>query len=179
MTIGWMKWIGAGLGLLGGLGLGPLSATAADRIVLTYGSLAMEIPIAELDTLATTGEVSEDLSQLLGLANQEPAALQKVLLEPVSVNPTVLNIALNTPAGERLLDLVGESIQPLSGVDGRSALRAAILASAADGELSLLEVLRVYPSPDIVVQGDRLISAYGEVLEAIGPWLRILTLGQF
>lgn len=166
------RWFGTGLGLLAGLGLGMGSALGAERVVLTYGPLAMEIPIAELDNLAATGQPSEELNSLLELANQEPDTLRSALQSPLTINPLVANLFLSSPPGERLLDLVGESVQPTSGVEGsRGALRSAILASAADGEVSLLEVLKVYPSPDIVVQGDRLVEAYGQIYELIGPWL--------
>jgi hypothetical protein len=164
----------AALGLMAGLGLAPGTAHAAERIVLTYGSLAMTIPVEELDALATTGAASPELNSLLDLAGQDPETLRTALNSPVSINPLAANILLNTPPGERLLDLVGEAVQPTSGAEGsRSALRSALVASAADGEVSLLEVLRVYPSPDIVVQGDRLMDTYGQVFDLIGPWIEL------
>lgn len=164
-----------GLGMVAGLGLAMDPATAAEQVVLTYGSLSLEIPMTELDTLAETGEASDELTSLLALANQEPETLRTALQTPMPVNPFVANLFLNSPPGERLLDLVGESIQPTSGEAGsRSALRAAITAAVDDGEVSLLEVLKVYPSPDIVVQGDRLVETYGMVYELIGPWLEIM-----
>lgn len=173
-----LRGCGTLLGVMMALALGNPAVQAAERIVLTYGSLSMGIPVAELETLAQTGEASGDLSELLSLANQEPENLQRILVESFSINPTVASIALHTPAGERFLDLLGESIQPAAGVGGRSALRATLIAAAADGEISLLEILRLYPSPDIVVKGDRLINAYSQLVAEIAPWLRILTLGQ-
>jgi hypothetical protein len=164
-----------GVGLMAGLAMAMDSAAAAERVVLTYGSLSLEIPIGELDTLAETGEASEELDSLLALANQEPETLRTALQTPMPVNPLVASLFLSSPPGERLLDLVGESIQPTSGEAGsRSALRAAINTAIDDGEVSLLEVLKVYPSPDIVVQGDRLVETYGKVYELIGPWLEIM-----
>jgi thiamine pyrophosphate-dependent acetolactate synthase large subunit-like protein len=44
-----------GVGLMAGLAMAMDSAAAAERVVLTYGSLSLEIPIGELDTLAETG----------------------------------------------------------------------------------------------------------------------------
>lgn len=161
-----------GLGMAAGLGLAMDAATAAEQVVLTYGSLSLEIPITELDTLAETGEASDELTSLLALANQEPETLRTALQTPMPVNSFVASFFLNSPPGERLLDLVGEAVQPTSGEDGSNlALRSAIIASAVDGEVSLLEVLKVYPSPDIVVQGDRLVEVYNQVYGMIGPWI--------
>ncbi len=84
------------------------------------------------------------------------------------------SLALNTPPGDWVLDRVGESIQTSSGAGNPFALRASLLAAANDGQLSLLEVMKVYPSPDIVVQGDRLLESYGELMGLLEPFLDYL-----
>ncbi len=166
-------------GLMAGLGWGGLqAATAADAVVLTYGFVSMEIPMDELTTFAETGEPSGELAQLLALAGQDPATLQTALTTPIPVNTVVLDLALNSPPGEWLLDSIGETIHPDSGVAGRSAMRAAIIGAAADDStLTVLEVMQGYPSPNLVVRGDRLVAAYGELadrLEILGDLAKIL-----
>lgn len=159
------------------------SAAAAEKVVLSYGFLSMAIPMEDLETLAETGETSNQLSQLLNLAGQEPDQLQVALNQPIQLNPVVLSLALNSPAGEWMLDQASETIQPASGGAGRLALRSAIIGAAADDdEITLLEVMQVYPSSEIVVQGDRLLDMYNrfsEVLEPLADLAEILgTLGQ-
>jgi hypothetical protein len=173
MTTG-QKLLGTALGLVAGWGLAMGGAIAADNVVLSYGLISLKIPMGELETLAKTGEASDDLGRLLQAANQEPAALQRALIEPVPMNPVLLNIALNTPPGEWALDRLGESIQTSSGEGSRFALRASLIAAASDGQLTLLEVMKVYPSPDIVVQGDRILASYSEVIGLLGPFLEYL-----
>ncbi|MEM9006999.1 MAG: alpha/beta hydrolase [Cyanobacteria bacterium P01_F01_bin.86] len=147
------------------------AAIAAENVVLTYGFFSTTIPIEDLETLADTGEASNELGQLLDIANQEPAELQTALNQPIELRTTVLDLALNSPPGEWMLDRVSETIQPASGEGGPLALRAAIIgASADDNQITLLELMQVYPSPEIVVQGDRVLEAYNYVSDVIEPF---------
>ncbi|WP_204141653.1 alpha/beta hydrolase [Halomicronema sp. CCY15110] len=160
-------------GLAGGVAalLGQASgAIAAEKIVLTYGPISMQVPITELEDLAATGEPSGQLEQLLKLANQEPASVQTTLTDPVPVNLTVLDFALNSLPGEWALDQVGEIIHPASGAGSRQALRSAIIASAADdNEITLLEVMQAYPTPELMVRGDRLLETYNQLYDILEP----------
>ncbi len=174
----WKTWAQqAALGLMVTLAFAA-PGQAAERIVLTYRSLSLPISIPELEAVAQGQEASADLMQLLTLANQTPEGLRQALMSPMAINPTLVSIGLHTPVGEQFLDRLGEAIQPAPGLEGRSALRATLLTAAADGEITLLEVLRLYPSSDIIVQGDHLVAAYSRLIDAIAPWLRILTIGQ-
>lgn len=158
--------MGFAVGLLSNLS----SAIAADMIVLTYGPLAIDLPIADLEAFAEEGEASDELANLLDLAGQEPDQLRTTLNEPVPVNLTVLDLALNSPPGEWVLDRVSETIHPASGEAGRLALRSALIGSAAtDDEITLLEVMQTYPSPEIVVQGDRLLETYNRLNDVLEP----------
>lgn len=145
-------------------------AIAADKVVLTYGFLSMDVPIADLEALAESGETSEELSSLLTLAGQNPETLRTTLTEPIPLSPIVLDYALNSSAGEWMLDQISETIHPASGEAGKLALRSALIgASSDDRQVTLLEVMQLYPSPEIVVQGDRLVETYNTVYDVIEP----------
>ena len=170
MTAGWKTLLSIGGGIAVILASTAQSVIAAERVVLTYGFFSMSIPIEDLEMLAETGETSGELEQLLDMANQEPEELRTALNQPVELPLTVLDLTLNSPPGEWMLDRVSETIQPASGKGGRSALRAALIgASADDNQLTMLELMQVYPSPEIVVQGDRVLEAYGYVSDVIEP----------
>ncbi|MDA0265448.1 MAG: alpha/beta hydrolase [Cyanobacteria bacterium] len=164
------KLSAVGLGCCVVLGFGPNAAQAAEQVVLTYGDLSMDIPIQDLSDLAETGEPSTELGLLLALANQEPETLQEALTGSVPMNPWVLGLVLNSPPGDWMLEQVGETIQSSSGAGSDSALKAALEVAADDGQMSLIEVMQVYPSPEIVVQGDRLMETYSQVYDLFGPW---------
>lgn len=171
MKLGWKSWltvVGAGVAL-GWIGIGE-RAIAADRVVLTYGFLSMEIPIQDLETFAESGEASDELEEILDIAGQDPEVFRSALNEPINISPTVVDFALNTPPGEWMLDRVSETIHPASGEAGRLALRSALIgASSSDNEITLLEVMQVYPSADIVVRGDRLLDTYSRLYNLLEP----------
>lgn len=170
MTVKWLKRMVAGSVMAIAGWLPAQSAIAADRVVLTYGFLSMDIPMEDIETFAQSGDASGELDNLFRLAGQDPEVFRSTLNEPVSINPTVLDLALNTPPGEWMLDKVSESIHPASGGAGRLALRSALIgASSSDNEITLLEVMQVYPSPDIVVRGDRLLETYNRLYDVLEP----------
>ena len=162
-------WVAAA-GLMAGLMGQVPEAIAAEKIVLTYGPISMRVPITELEDLAETGEPSGQLQELLKLANQEPESVQTTLTDPVSVNLTVLDLALNSLPGEWALDQIGEIIHPASGEGSRQALRSALIAAAADDdEITLLEVMQAYPTPELMVRGDRLLETYNQLYDILEP----------
>jgi len=165
------RWIVMG-GCLAASWLGTAGAAiAAEKVVLTYGFLSMAIPIEDLETFSAGGETSGELDELLRLANQDPTNVRTALTEPVELNPVVLDLALNTPAGDWMLDRVSETIQPATGQAGRQALRAALIGAASDdNQVTLLELMQVYPSEEIVVQGDRLMETYNRLYEVLEPF---------
>ncbi|MEM6838738.1 MAG: alpha/beta hydrolase [Cyanobacteria bacterium P01_C01_bin.120] len=165
--------VGFTSGLLAHLG----GAIAADMVVLTYGPLAIDVPIEDLAVFAESGETSDELGDLLQLAGQDPAQVRNTLNEPVPVNLTVLDLALNSPPGEWMLDRVSETIHPASGEAGRLALRSALIGAAStDNEITLLEVMQAYPSPEIVVRGDRLVETYNRINDILEPLADLATI---
>ena len=171
MIAGWKTLLSMGGCLAVGLVSMGESAIAAEKVTLTYGFVSMTIPIEDLETLATTGETSDELDQLLRMADQEPEELRATLNQPVELRLTVLDMALNSPPGEWMLDRISETVQPASGVGGRLALRSALIGSAADDDqLTLLELMQVYPSPEIVVQGDRILEVYSYINQVLEPF---------
>lgn len=164
------RLVGGSLGLAAGLLSYLGGAIAAETVRLTYGPVSMDIPIAELEEFAETGEPSRELERLFDLANQDPERVRSTLNEPVDVNPVALDMVLNSPVGEWMLDRVSDTIHPASGQAGRLALRAALIGSAAeDNEITLLEIMQTYPTPEIVVRGDRLLETYNRVNDVLEP----------
>lgn len=145
-------------------------AIAADTIILTYGILEMEIPVEDIEALAETGETSDKLGRLLDSADQDPDTLRATLNQSIEVSPVVLDNALNSFPGEWLLDEISETVRPASGEAGRKALRGALIGAAADdNQITLLEVMQGYPSPEIRVDGRGLIEFYGQVVTVVEP----------
>lgn len=137
------------------------SAIAAEQVVLKYRIFRESISVEELSTFAQTGELSTSLRINLALARQDPKAIRGYLTEPVKVNPVFLERVLNSPVGNVVLDQVSQVVHTPSDRANRQALRSALVLSASrDGEITLIETIQNYPTPEVEVEGDRLESAY-------------------
>ncbi len=155
-------WVG--LTLLSSLGLELAPARAATEIMLTYQGFSRNIPIADLVSLTTTGEASPSLAALLAQAGQQPEDLRSLLLHPLSTDPVILDRVLNSWPGEWVLDQLATALHPVSAVASRQALRSSlVLAATPDGQLNLIEVLQTYPTEGVVLEGDRIESAYNQL----------------
>lgn len=156
--------------LIAGLGGAGEGAIAADTVLLRYRGLGRAVPVADLTTLATTGQAPASIDGLLAATNQDPSALQDVLTRDLTVDPNLLDKTLNSWPGEWALDQLGGIIHPPSDQANRQALRSALVLSAAtDGQLNLLEVLQQYPTPQVVLEGDRVEEAYNQLATLLAP----------
>nr|WP_272819039.1 alpha/beta hydrolase [Scytonema hofmannii] len=128
-------------------------ASSAERIELSYGILERSIAINSLETYAKTGIVNDDLSVYARyVSSQELSELRQILLTPIPLNVVEVSQFLYTPIGEQLLERLGEFIQTESGLSGFHAVRAALILAAADPQgLTLLNVLRKFPSNAISI----------------------------
>ncbi|MES1021950.1 alpha/beta hydrolase [Gloeocapsa sp. BRSZ] len=152
-------------------------ANAAERVVLRYRIFRQSLSVAELAQFAETGELSRSLRSNLARAGQDPATVRRYLTEPVKVNPVFLDRLLNSPVGNALLDEISQVIYTPSRRADRQALRAALVLSARDGQVSLIEVLQNYPTREVQVDGDRLEIAYRQLRRLSGNIQDILNRG--
>lgn len=147
---------------------------AAERVVLKYRVFRESIAVEDLAKFARTGETSPDLRVNLALARQDPQKIRQSLTNTIAVDPILLDRILNNAVGEVLLDEIGKTVHPPSRQANRQALRAAIILSARDRQLSLLEILQNYPTTDVEVEGDRLEVVYNQLRRLEGTLENLL-----
>ncbi|MEH2291229.1 alpha/beta hydrolase [Nostoc sp.] len=127
------------------------SVLAAERIYASYSALELSISVTTLENYAKTGVIDEDLAayqQYLPL--EQLQELRRILLNRVKVSPVIVSQLLYTPQGEFLLHRLAQVIKTSQPEPKLSALRSAlILASGESGGLTLLNVLRKYPTSSI------------------------------
>lgn len=157
-------WLGGGsLVVLGWLSTGEL-ARAAEQMVVTYGAFTASFAIADLEMLATTGEVPESMDFYLGLANLPPEQLQAILNTEISITHALLDDLLNSEGGEYMLSELTQVVHTPSQQANIQALRSAFVLSASDDQrISLLEILQNYPTQQVYVNGAKLIQ-FAQVL---------------
>lgn len=159
-----------GLATLLGLFCGVARVDAADSVVLRYSFLRQTVSVSELATFAETGELSSSLRAYLRMANREPEELRKVLTQEVQVNPVLLYRVLNSLPGELLLDQVSQVIHTPTNRANRESLRSALVSSAlSDGNITLIETLQNYPTPEVHVDGNRLVEVVRRINRVLGP----------
>lgn len=134
-------------------------ADAAESVVLKYRFLRETISVTELAKFARTGELSSTLKTYLKLAGREPDELRRALTQEVRVNPNILYRVLSNPIGEVMLDQVSEVIHTPDNQANRQSLRGALVSSALpDNQITLIETLENYPTPEVHVEGERLVQ---------------------
>ena len=157
----WTLFVAAGAGIV----FYSSAAVGAEKVVLKYSVIRMTLPVSELEIFAQTGKMSPGLEMLLGKAKKDPESVRRYLTRPVKVNQRFLDRTLNSKVGEVILDEVGQVIRTPSGNANREALRSALVLSATnDNEITLLETMKNYPTPEVYVEGDRLVEAYGKLV---------------
>jgi hypothetical protein len=144
-------------------------ADAAESVVLKYRFLRGSVSVPELVTFAKTGELSNSLKSYLRLAGREPEELRRVLTQEVKVNPNLLSGLLNSPIGEVMLDQVSDVVHTPTNRANRESLRGALVSSALpDGQITLIETLENYPTPEVHVEGERLVEVAQKFRDLFG-----------
>jgi hypothetical protein len=158
-----------GLFTLLGVFYGSSRADAADSVVLKYRFLRETVSVPELTTFAETGELSSSLRAYLRMASREPEELRRTLTQEVQVDPILLYRVLNSAPGELLLDRVSQVIHTPTNRANRQSLRAALVSSALpDGNITLIETLQNYPTPEVHVEGERLVEVVRNINRVLG-----------
>lgn len=147
---------------------------AAESAIITYSIFRESISIEDLNQLSETGEVSSSLAAQLKMGNQKPEKFRQILNHEIEVDPIILSQFLNTFIGEKLLDYVSEVIQTPQKTASRQGLRSALVTSALqDRKIQLIEVLKNYPTQEVVIDGNRLLEVVSQIDKLVKTLPRI------
>ncbi|WP_088241436.1 alpha/beta hydrolase [Calothrix rhizosoleniae] len=143
------------------------SARSAERIYASYSALELSIPVTAMEKFAQTGKIEQELAVYRQyLKPEQIKELHRVLTSPVKLHPVAVSQFLYTQQGELLLRRLGDVIKTRSRQPkpGFYALRSAlILASQEPGGLTLLNVLRKYPTGSIHIDLARTLGIASEL----------------
>ncbi|BBC24263.1 alpha/beta hydrolase [Pseudanabaena sp. ABRG5-3] len=131
-------------------------AIAADKVILRYGIFSEDVTNKQLEEFALTGDLDTPLGDFLRQNHSISFILQNSLKQEIPINLVALDKALNHTIGDFLLDYIGQIIQMPAGSAHKQAIRAALILSAQDNQLSILEVIKNYPDEQIIVDGEKL-----------------------
>ncbi|MBD1937957.1 alpha/beta hydrolase [Microcoleus sp. FACHB-68] len=124
---------------------------AAEKIYASYAVLERSISISALEAFAKEGQIDEDLAVYAQYVPPEQLEqLREILLTRADITPVTISQFLYTQQGETLLKRLGQVIKTGSRREGKFAIRSALILAAADPEgLTLLNVLRKFPTESI------------------------------
>ncbi|WAL61036.1 alpha/beta fold hydrolase [Thermocoleostomius sinensis] len=156
-----------------GVGLLPLMkpkpVLSAEQVSVTYGPFEFPLSIESLETFAETGEITGGMRFYARFLDDVALAeFQQFLQRRFEVNPFVLSQLTYSPLGEDVVRRLGDVIRTDANLNGFYALRSAMILAANDPEgLSVLGVLRQYPSYRIRISAQQLFQLRRELTKQI------------
>lgn len=137
---------------------------AAETIVVRFGLFAESIPVADLQKAAQTGEFPQSLNLFTSrLSQQQRRRLIRALRIRVPLNVITINRLLNTQIGTTILNDIATSVARKDQA-GATALRASLVLGATAPEgLSILSVLKAYPSKTLEINLPQALQVVGSL----------------
>jgi len=164
----------AAIGFFSGLAA-VLPARSAEKIYFDYGPLSRSLSVSSLESFAKDGTVDSELAQYLRFIPEARwQRFQKVLGTPLSdlnsnipeqvKDPFILSQWLYDPMGELVLEGIGQMVRTQGHLNGKKAIRAAMLLAATDSEgLSLINFIRAYPTSELRIDLQEVLSLYRDI----------------
>jgi predicted dienelactone hydrolase len=146
------------LGILA-TGITALPLKAAEEIEFVYTPLVFSVSVASLETFAKEGKIDANLKTFLSRSTPvEREQFREALLTKIDIDPILLSRFFNSVMGADILYRLGKGITVEGGINGKYALRGAIVSAAFDpGGLTLLNVLKKFPN-NIQLQGEEILG---------------------
>jgi hypothetical protein len=160
VSIGTAIFLGASASILSS----STRALGAEKIVLTFGPIRQAINISDLEDFAKNGTTTPTLQQIIQVSKMDAGTLRGLVGLEIGLKPANLaRIVYSTP-GEKITDEIGQAIRTQRRTESGKALRAAlILAASDDGKVSMLEILKKYPLPEVYVEVASIATAVAKV----------------
>ncbi len=139
---------------------------AAEKIYAAFGPLDFSVSVADLENFVQTGKVTPELKLLIKRLNsKQKEELQEALQKSYDVKPVLLSQYFYSPMGKDVLRRAGKIIQTKAGQNGMLALRAALVLAAAEGDFTLIKVLKKFPTSGIRINTSETIKTLKEITD--------------
>lgn len=169
------------LGVMSAL-LTSIPVKAAEVILFNYSPVQLQLKISSLEAFAQYGTIDANLrTYLKGTTPTQQAEFRRALTEKATINPIQISRFFNTETGEEILTFFGEYVKIQGGINGKLALRGAIIQASLDPEgLTLLNFLQKLPTNveinvNDVLKLSRLINTVVQATEAFSQNLAQLS----
>ncbi len=140
-----------------GLCFVPISVIGAEKIILNISVLEFTVTRESLEKFASDGEIEGSLRTFLSrLSPEQREQFRELLNTSADLSPVAVAQFFYSTQGEAVLTQAGELLKTEAGQSGFYALRAAMIKAAASEEgLTLLAMIREFPTPGIRINSTR------------------------
>ncbi|MGK7908897.1 MAG: alpha/beta hydrolase [Synechococcus sp.] len=156
-----------------------LPSMAAEEVTIStkLGSRSVDTP--ELEQYARTGEADGTLGYFIAdLSSHQQDVLRRSLIQEIDIDFLPFAKFVQSDMGKVVIENLAEGIEPgAPNVLPEQALRAALVGSATDGSLSLLELVSRYPTSEVVLDWPD-IQSLAHDFQATGDFATALGLHQ-
>ena len=158
--------------LTGGISLGmvamsPLSTLGAENLRFNYGILGFSLSIDSLELYAKEGKINSELNfYTKRLDEKRVKQLRRVLSRRIDINPILLYRLTRSPMVVEIIKSLGEVATTHQGHNGFHAIRGSITNAAIENQdrgITLIDVMRRFPTQDIRVDLGKLLEARDEL----------------
>lgn len=133
----------------------------AERVVFSIPVLGdFYVAVDSLETFAETGEITSDFEfYAKRLKPRTLSQLRQILRQRLDVSPVTVSRLTTMPMGEDYLKRIGQIVSTHPNRNGFYALRSALILAAADSKgLTLLNIMRQFPTQDMRLDTNLIIS---------------------
>ena len=133
--------------------LATLPAMGADELTIATNLGRRSVDRAALEHYAHTGEAEGTLRYFLAdLSDDQDDIVRQSLRQQIDVDFLPFSKFVRSELGASAIAELADGIEPGSpNVVSEQALRAALIGAASDGSLSILELMSVYPTQEVVL----------------------------
>lgn len=140
----------------GGLGLFAvcfaLPVVAAETIAIEYGPLEAAVAVDDVAHFAATGELAGELAGYGSFFSPEQKTrLRGALTQRIDFSATLISQLVYSPVGDVVLGRLDRLINAGETTGGKELKAAVVQAAAAPEGLTLLSVLKQFPTPEVRV----------------------------
>ncbi len=177
LVIALTRW-GLGVALVLGGGLTHGRAWAADTVEINLNGLKLALTTQELANFAESGELPPKLATLANLIpEKELTTLQAGLQQKLVFPSTGMAQLLNTPPGQRVIEVFGQFIQDSNGQAGGDGLKTALIQATAQPEgLTIIGAIKQFPGPKMSIQANQAIPLINAVFDEISQTKAVIDL---
>jgi predicted dienelactone hydrolase len=160
-ALGWC----CGLGVLSVLAATP--AAAAEVISIRYGSLEGAVSLDEVVRFVETGTLSGELAGYGSfIPLEQQSRLRQLLQKRANVSATLVSQLVYSPVGDIVLGRLAALINGGERDQAGTALRAAVVQAAASNDgLTLLNLLKEFPLPEVQVDASLALEMMGAIAQ--------------